>query len=209
MGITRIVKELFFPRWCCGCKTYGSLLCDDCFSQLEFSSKFETTAFLDSVTSLVIFEKISKSLVHQLKYQSVKELAIMSARMMYMYGNFPHAEVITSIPLHRYRLAYRGFNQAEVIAREFSRLLNKPYIPLLERIVHTSNLATITNPDERQKIIEGQFRLLNIAKDYVISKKILIIDDVWTTGATLNEAARTLKKEPIESINGYTFAHGI
>lgn len=207
MDLHRFVKEMFFPRWCCGCAKYGELLCENCFSQLEFSGESSSTfEFLDSITALVDFEKVSKSLIYQLKYASVKEIALVCARMMYLYGNFSSSTYITSIPLHRFRQANRGYNQAEEIAREFSRLVGIPYIQTLYRVVHTHNLASIAHPEERKRIIAGQLAInpgLNLR-----GATILIVDDVWTTGATMNEAARILKSNDAKKVCGATFAHG-
>jgi competence protein ComFC len=210
MNLKKIIKEIIFPRWCCGCNSYGTLLCEKCFSNLQFSNQEKIhTSYLDSIASLVSFEKISKALVHQLKYQSVIELGVVCARMMYLYGNFPETELVTSIPLHRYRSAQRGFNQAEVIAKELAKLLQLPYLTVLQRNIHTSNLASVSNTEDRKRIISGQFSLLQKNKQQFINKNILIVDDVWTTGATLEEATRILKLNNVKAVHAYTFAHGI
>jgi competence protein ComFC len=180
-----------------------------CFSQLEFSSVTSThTEFLDSFYSLVVFEKVSKALIHQLKYKSVKEIAVVCARMMYMYGSFPPSHVITCIPLHRKRFSQRGYNQAEEIARELSRLLGVTYLNTLQRIVHTQNLASISDPEERKNVISGQFTTNHDVVANIQNKNIMIVDDVWTTGSTLEEAARILKSAGAAQVLGVTFAHG-
>lgn len=206
----RIIKELFFPRWCCGCKRYGELLCSRCFSMLQFSNEtIYDHVSLSSISSLLMLEPISRSMIHQLKYNSVKEVAVLCARMMFLYGSIPKSEVITSIPLHPYRQNSRGFNQAEEIARELAKLLHQPFITTLYRSKHSINLASIKDVKIRKKVISGQFTINPVCIPFIQNKKVLLIDDVWTTNATLGEAANTLLQGNPTSIDAFTFAHGV
>lgn len=203
------LQDILFPRWCCGCNKYGVLLCEKCFSKLEFSTTTETKfKYLDAISSLVTFEPVSKALIHQLKYNSVKEIAKLCARLMFMYGSIPSTSLITSIPLHPIRQCHRGFNQAEEIARELALLHKRPYFTMLKRTRNSDNLASVADSTRRSKIIENQFELLVPLTQYAKTTSVLIIDDVWTSGATLAEAAKILRQKQIGCVYGMTFAHG-
>lgn len=128
--------------------------------------------------------------------------------MMYLYGNIPDCSSVTSIPLHPKRQSHRGFNQAEEIAVELARLLQLQYIPCLQRVKHSTNLASVSDPLQRRAVIENQFEVLVGMKQYPVPGPVLIVDDVWTTSATLEEASKVLKSLVSSPIHGYTFAHG-
>lgn len=208
MGIITKLVEILFPRWCCKCSQYGTLLCAACFSTLDFLSTTSSNyQFLDSVTALTSYNKTTQSLIHALKYQNVQEVAIEIARMLYLYCSIPPTDYLTAVPLHPLRHASRGFNQSSEIAKELSRLLYIPYKEMLVRTVHTKNLASITNKEQRMAIIKNQFCMSNIDNNQVRNTRVLILDDVWTTGATLEEAAKVLKQNGALAVNGLTFTH--
>lgn len=147
-------------------------------------------------------------MIHQLKYSSVKSISTVCAQMMFMQGSLPTVDVVTSIPLHRLRKNSRGFNQAEEIATQFASQSNMPYATLLQRLTHTTNLAQITNIRTRKKVIEHQFTIIPHYASQLSNKTILVIDDVWTTGATLEEVAKILKSHGVKEVHGFSFAHG-
>lgn len=210
MDVGRSILEVFFPRWCCGCNTHGELLCPRCLARLTFSDVTDITGpYVASISAVVDLDPISRSLIHQLKYQSVKELSLVCARLMFLYGTIPPVDALTSIPLHTKRYSERGFNQAEEIGLELSRLLNIPYLRLLKRIKHTTNLARITDHEKRKQLIVNQFAIEPRYINYLKNTEILLIDDVWTTGATLNEAAKVLNYYKAKTVHGFTFAHEV
>lgn len=109
-------------------------------------------------------------------------------------------DVVTSVPLHKSRLRKRGYNQSELLARRMSEQLGVPYTELLTRVRKTKTQSTLTS-EERGKNIAGVF-LSSPAKG-----RILLIDDVITTGGTSEECARELLKEGADFVVAYAFAH--
>lgn len=201
--------SLIFPQWCANCGSYGELLCKDCFLKIEFSGiEPKKTEYCDGIFSACKLNSVTKNSIYQLKYGSVKQLGKICARILYLYSSFPEADYITDIPLHPTRKNSRGFNQAEEIAKELSQLLKYQYLATLDRTINTRNLASIVNPEERAKVIQNQFKLKPAAL-VIKDKRVIIVDDVWTTGSTLNEAARILKMGGAQSVFGVTFAHGM
>src|SRR5690606_9287540 len=97
---------------------------------------------------------------------------------------------ITNLPLHQKKIRQRGFDQTQILAKELAKKLNKKYLPILQRIRYTKAQAQL-DKNARAKNIANAFRVTIPASD---QKSILLIDDVVTTGSTLNEAAKVLAK---------------
>jgi ComF family protein len=111
-------------------------------------------------------------------------------------------DVIVPIPLSKNRLKQRGFNQSEIIAEEVSKTIRIPVIDGLKRIKETKSSIEL-NPKERKENIHMAFLL---AEPKLKAKRVLIIDDVYTTGATVNEAAKALKERGIKEVRVLTLA---
>lgn len=117
------------------------------------------------------------------------------------------ADLVVPIPLHWYRRWRRGYNQAETLARALAQKLSLPCLPrCLRRIRNTPKQTLQTSPSERRDNVRGAFRVRRgIA---LTGKRVLLIDDVLTTGATASEAARTLRKAGAASVAVGILAHG-
>jgi len=114
----------------------------------------------------------------------------------------PEDMVITFVPMFKKREKQRGFNQAELIAKELGQITNREVVPLLEKIKDTPS-QTELNKEERVKNVRDSFQ---IKKEVNCPKNVLIVDDIWTSGATMEECARILKKSGVEIIRGFTLA---
>ena len=116
------------------------------------------------------------------------------------------ADIIIPVPLHNRRLRERRFNQSALLAQEISRKSGKAYMPdLLQRTRHTIPQQGL-NYKERGKNVHGAFE---VNPDHLVTiegKTILLIDDVYTSGATLNECARVMKKAQAAAVNVLTIA---
>ncbi|UCD83634.1 MAG: ComF family protein [Deltaproteobacteria bacterium] len=120
----------------------------------------------------------------------------------------PYAyDLLIPVPLHRSRLRERGFNQALILAREVE---NKIHLPLdylnLQRIRDTQPQTSLKEK-ERKKNVRGAFRLREERK--VKDKRILLVDDVYTTGATVNECSRVLKRAGTKRVDVLTLARAV
>ncbi len=111
------------------------------------------------------------------------------AELMYQYSvvRHIHCDYLVPIPLHKSRQAVRGYNQAEVIARQLSKQTGIPVLTCLQRIKKTGQQSFFSGA-ERYENVKGAFELT----EAIQGKKVLLIDDLMTTGATLYEAGRTL-----------------
>lgn len=195
------IKELLFPKFCLNCQREGEYLCQDCFALIDFPPYIpQKAAYLTGLFCAVPYNNfIIKKLIAQFKYRPfVKELAatlasliIHSIKLNEKQILLPETGLLIPVPLTKKRLRERGFNQAEEIAKELSSFWKIPLAnDILFKIKETLPQVGLSK-EEREKNVKGVFatRSGNLIKD----KTILLLDDVFTTGATLEEAARVLK----------------
>jgi len=205
--------DIIFPKFCCGCDSLGTFICQKCFKQLEFFKhpvKIEADpVYCDQLYAMAKYQKPIDKLIFDMKYQSVKAIAVICGRMLFHCTKTPKVDVITFVPLHQKKQLQRGFNQAQIMAQEYGRLTNIPVIELLDKNKNNQSQASLNQKNDRLKNIKDVY----IPTDHLptdISKieSCLIIDDVSTTGATINECARILKNIGIPKVYGLTLAHG-
>ena len=215
MQIKDFLIELFFPEFCLNCQRLGPSLCENCYHDLQFyfsqnkiqeiQGHFQKIYFDD----LLIMAKFSGSLMKllkTLKYQSGKNLAPFLAKMLYQHLAIPQVDLISFIPLHPTKLRLRGYNQGQEIALELSRILQIPVKNLLEKKINTKSQAQVKSQEERLKRMQGLFQVRAKYQNFIKDKRILIIDDVLTTGATLNAVSQTLKEAQAKSVFGLIVA---
>lgn len=146
------------------------------------------------------------SLIHAMKYQSVQEICGILGELIYYHTRYPPAEVVTSVPVAPSKERIRGFNQAKEIALVFSKLSGIPYLDLLQKKAAKSSQASITDRRVRQKNISAtHFQPLPRKK---IPRSVLLVDDVFTTGATVTACATVLKSMGVEQVHVLAVAHG-
>lgn len=117
------------------------------------------------------------------------------------------AEVIVPVPLHPKRLRWRGFNQSVLLARQISRLYEIPLEPFILQRHRETPPQTQLNEAERRKNMRGAF---SVHADHPMTgKNILLVDDVYTSGATVNECSRTLKKHGAKDVYVLTLARAV
>jgi Predicted amidophosphoribosyltransferases len=158
--------------------------------------------------SAVLHDGKAREFVHRLKYGDRPELARMMGRIMASAGRelLENCNVIVPVPLHRWRLWRRRYNQAAVLAEAIASLSGLDCdTALLRRIRHTRSQTSLTKP-QRQDNLRGAFSVPKDARARVTGAKILLIDDVLTSGATANAAARVLLRTGAASVDILTFA---
>ena len=153
-----------------------------------------------------------KSAIQQFKYRFTKELAdtfggLMANKLSELSMNKGKTNVLIPVPLHKKRLNYRGFNQAELLAESASRKANRTNVlSCLSRVRHTNQQAKLSKT-ERHKNLDNAFCVndLNIDKESIY----FIVDDICTTGATLENCAKTLKSAGVKKVYGLVIARAI
>ena len=225
--------SLLFPRRCPVCdrpvKPYGALICDDCAGEVRYVRgatcyKCGKPLTDDSVEycedcarrrhlytrgmSLFEYRSVSDS-IYRFKYKGRREYAAWYGREMArlmgrrLIGINPDA--LIPIPIHASKQRSRGYNQATLIARELSHHLDIPvYDDLVHRIKRTAPLKDLA-PSERNIIVRGAFKLgINDVK----LKTIVIIDDIYTTGATVDAVADIFLRSGVNDVYFATLATG-
>ncbi len=176
------------PPFCKVCKS--NKIIDNCC--LECQSR---VPLFENVITVGIYNGILKSLIYELKYQGLKKyakpLGFLLAQKIKNEISFKEIDFITSIPLHPEKLKIRKYNQAKIISLQVAKSLNKPYLDLISRHKNT----------KAQFLLSHQQRIENISDAFEINtkknltgKNILIVDDIFTTGTTVQEACKVLKE---------------
>lgn len=219
------VLDTAFPPYCFCCEVEGMWLCARCRTHLRRTHQKNCPLCtarsangylcascthdkeLRQIISVFHFkQKGIQELVHALKYENIHSAASWMGRCMaaaWRLNGCAIPDLIIPIPLHRSRLRERGYNQAALLARS---LCSKLDVALSDDVLIRSRKTpsqTDLSLEERKENILGCFAL---AKP-LAGLNILLVDDVFTTGATLCEAARILKKGGAQSINALVFAH--
>lgn len=206
--------SLFFPKICFGCKKEGTFLCEDCLSTIlifKEHQKFKGKFLDDLFVATEYKNPLVKRLILAFKYEPlVKELKKDLAKLIKIHFELLNQKpdfsdfVVVSVPLHPKRLRWRGFNQSLEIAKEISAYFQ---IPLIENCLvkekNTPPQVTLSEK-ERKKIVKGVFKV--VKKEEIKRKKILLVDDVFTTGSTMEEIAKILKEAGAEKVMGLAVA---
>lgn len=158
--------------------------------------------------AVCVHDEISRALVHGLKYRDRLELAPMMAQWMLRAGRqlVEDADVIVPVPLHPRRLWQRRFNQSAQLAKEIARLGDRLLlVDGLERMRATRRQVGL-DAGERAANMRGAFLVPKPQRATIEGRRILLVDDVFTTGATLNACVRALLRVRATSVDGLTFA---
>lgn len=186
--------DLIFPPFCVSCHKTGNFLCQECYKKLEFFTQPyalpQKPPSIEQIHILGRHQTPLNQLIIAYKYQHIKAIGQYLANMIFRHMVIPRVDLLTYVPVSKKRLKQRGFNQSQIIADKLALLANIPCIKLINKIKHSSHQASL-NFAQRQKNLEQCFvphpNLNNISSKI---KSILIIDDVITTGATLNHCAQ-------------------
>ena len=198
--------------------TIGSYLCVICHRilqanegppELEIRHKFAALLPelpINEVVAAYTFIQDSpiQSLIHAFKYEAMPRLATSLGRDIAYYFMPPKIECIVPVPLHRTRLAERGYNQAEALARGLARESKAKVVHAVKRIRPTPS-QTQLSISERVENVRGAFALTHNASS-IKDKHVLIVDDVMTTGSTLASVAETVLEARPKRISILTLA---
>ncbi len=161
-----------------------------------------------AVRSLATFDDHYKTLIHRVKYDKKiplgKRLARRLGEQAARERDFSNCDLVIPVPLYRARKRERGFNQSEILAEGISRALNITVsTDILKRTKNTKDQTNL-NAEQRQENVRNAFAVIQPEK--VLGKKVILVDDVMTTGATLNECARMLLDAGAKRVLGATLA---
>lgn len=213
--VSEFLIDLLFPKHCVSCDKEGSFLCHDCKNKIikiktpfcpicnritkdgKYCSRCKKEAHLNGVIIATHYQSIIKKVIADYKYEGIKGLDnSLSDLLLSAFENttlFTKQIILIPVPIHRSRFNQRGYNQSELLCK---KIVNKiPHASLNSKIIiknkNTSHQVSLTRK-QRLNNVKGSFSIKTKNQD--ISEKIIIlVDDVYTTGATLNECAKILK----------------
>jgi ComF family protein len=225
------IKDILFPKNCVGCGEEGGWLCDKCYEKLFFNSpqaclfcsKFITyssickdcvkKSALDGLVVLYGYEEknVIARLIKLFKYSGVEDIVEVWERVFADYFWEPKRmdfipEMLVPVPLHSRRERERGYNQAELIARVVNH-----HFP--DAVLDAQSLVRKKYTEQQAKLTREK-RILNIQDVFIWRAKescpsqVLLIDDVFTTGSTMQECAKTLKRAGAREVWGLVLARG-
>jgi competence protein ComFC len=214
------LADLFYPRWCVACGRRSSdVLCRPCFESLPFlrgracgrcglptavavpvcgACKNVDFAF-ETARAPLRYEGVGKEIVHALKYRGytpvVGRLAVPLLAEAVVGGRF---DAVVPVPLHRSRLRRRGFNQAALLARGLARRINTPVSDTLQVVRSTRDQVDLSAAERRENVA-GAFSARSRARG-----RLLVVDDVFTTGATTTACAAALLRAGAAEVHAVT-----
>jgi ComF family protein len=193
------------------CEVLGLPFSHDLGAGILSADAIANRPVFDRLRSVAIHDGIARSLVHGLKYRDRTDLAIMMAGWMVRAsdGTVEACDAIIPVPLHAYRLWGRRFNQSAELARAIARLSGKPY--LATALIRTKRTAQQVGlgAAAREDNVRGAFAVTEAGKTAVFGKRVVLVDDVYTTGATVSAATRALKKAGAGDVTVLTFARAM
>ncbi len=228
--------DILFPLCCLGCGTTGTWICKMCqkkiptrleqrcpacmhhitpLGQICFSCRDTTATALDGLfVASYYHDSLLPRAIHTWKYRFIPDFSYPLGSFLadtILTSTLPLPESIIPVPLHRRRLRYRGFNQSELLAKALAQALT----PGLELAVHSDVLlrTRYTKPqmktdsrEERLNNLKNAFAIAPEKKNILTGKNIWLIDDVATTGTTMEECAIVLKHHGARSVFGIVLA---
>ena len=233
-GLKNFIVDALFPKFCLNCGKEGEHLCEDCFSLIEIlerqycpfcpSAKItlegrtcsvcKRNKNLSGLYCAASYDNfIVKKLVHQFKYEPyIKDIATILANLIINHlANLNKLDGFESfflvpVPLHKKKMKRRGFNQAEEMAKILSPVLKMPVLKDALLKIKATAAQIELEKEGREKNIQGAF----VCPDpkLVENKRIVLVDDIFTTGSTMEECARILRDADAKEVWGMVAARG-
>jgi ComF family protein len=211
------ILNIFYPSFCIRCelelKKHERLLCEDCWHRLpqldeeletitDLKSKYRERIYFTHTLSVWKFDPHLQTIIHHLKYQNFKSLAenigIFMAEKIKRSGILNNDALLIPVPLHKTRVRERGYNQSELLCKVIAAETGVGYdAKILKRIRYTQS-QTKLNAANRSVNVKNAFKVSQ--REKIAKKTILLVDDVITTGATINACAKELVKNGAKEV---------
>ena len=224
--LARSALDFVFPIFCAGCGRDGGILCDECIGGLEhLTPPFcqicaspgisglcrwcrESMRGFDSLRAPYQFDGAIREAIHRLKYRGELASAPVLGGLLaeYLERELSSLDILVPVPLHPQRLRSRGFNQSALLAREVANRLDLPVQDgLIRRTTNSRPQVETLTHEERRTNVAGSFECESDASGL----RVLLIDDVSTTGSTLSECATVLKAAGALQVRAVTLARDL
>ncbi|HLD31077.1 MAG TPA: ComF family protein [Patescibacteria group bacterium] len=210
--IKEFILDILFPVECLGCGKEKEWICSSCQDKIKMDIFVARGVFLDKIIAPYSYdERIIKQGIHLFKYKFVEDVGEALGKIFVnglekLIKKNDFEAIVIPVPLHKKRLLERGFNQAEILASSVGNFFSWGVeTKILSRSRFTVPQVGLPK-EERMNNIKEAFAVLD--KNKIFNKKIVLIDDVFTTGATMEECAKVLKEAGVGEIWGFTLAKG-
>jgi ComF family protein len=219
------LADLFYPEYCVGCgKRSSDVLCRGCVEALPevgvpvcgrcgAPTAFEVYGCnecrnrelgFEGARAPLRYEGVGKEIVHTLKYAGYRRVVEkVAAPLMAGAADGKRFDAVVAVPLHRSRLAKRGFNQAELLARGAAGEIGAPFVDALRATRKTRDQVELSAAGRRENV-RGAFAVKG-----PVPGKVLLVDDVYTTGATLSECADALRDAGAREVHALTLCRTV
>lgn len=184
---------------CISCKrnidSYSKLLCISCWAEIKFIFQKD----INDHYAVVEYNHIIKKLIHTFKYQSPWMLCNLFVNWISLIYNklVSGIDIVIPVPIHRYKVMKRGYNQSAVLSRKLAEKYRKKcFLEALLKTHQTKSQSSLNSYERRTNVI-GSFAVNKKLIQYLSGKRILLVDDVVTTGSTLLECKRSLNQSGI------------
>jgi predicted amidophosphoribosyltransferase len=201
MKLIEHLLVLLAPHECLGCACEDHLLCAACYERLPVAPPIALTA-VDHVWPGVVYGGAAKEVVHSLKFERAVAAAQDIASHMAVALPGDTDWIVTHIPTASVRVRQRGYDQSQRIARLLAGRIHAPYLPLLGRMSAVRQVGATRA--ERRSQMHGAFRPLH--GRMLQNRHVLVVDDVLTTGSTVQAAAQTLRAAGASRVSAVVFA---
>ena len=207
------ILSLIYPPKCvfCGTVIDKSDICEECEKTLPYTkgdSIYQKFPFVDKCISPLYYKDYVRRAVLRFKFAGCscysRRLGGIMSECAENNLDCGSIDMVSCIPLSRKRMHDRGYNQAELLAKEISKKVGIEYLPTLKKIRHNTAQSTIKDSKQRAANVIGAYRVIDAEE--VKGKYILLVDDVVTTGSTVSECARILKKSGAKAVYCVTLA---
>lgn len=205
------ILDLIYPQVCSICgKLDRKSLCNKCRIKLEKEFLFQQDNYKDDESKNFIdhyyffkYKDLIRSQILSLKFQEkpyvYKTIVIFLKNLQKSFEILEKYDIIIIVPVSKRRMKERGYNQSELLGREISKIINAKILKnVLFKTQNTVPQSTL-NKVQREENAKNVYKSKNI--EFLQNKKILIIDDIYTTGSTVNECAKTLTQKGIKIEN--------
>lgn len=201
----RHLMEWLYPRKCVLCRSLLSKsetdLCTKCrLDQPEYPYGRKKTPYIADLTAVWRYTGDVRKSLHRYKFGSARHYAAVYGRLLAMriLRDLPQADIITWVPVSRKRLRQRGYDQVRLLAEAVSPALGIPAETLLDKFRDNQPNSGLRTPEERRANVLGVYKA--VGQEHFLGKRVLLLDDIITTGATASECARVLLTAGAEEV---------
>ena len=201
----RRILEWVFPRKCVLCRSLlgkeETDLCRRCrMDQPEYHYGRKKVSHIADLTAVWMYEGNVRRSIQRYKFNGARHYAEVYGRLLAMriQRDLPEADMITWVPISGRRLRKRGYDQVQLLARAVGPELGIPVEPLLEKIRDNRANSGLKTPAERRANVLGVYKA--VGQEHFRGKRVMLLDDIVTTGATASECARVLLSAGAEEV---------